>query len=508
MNLASPQLITAGWIVISLYVLVTLYFVVRGASGTKSMADYALGSFTFSPYAVGLSLAASMTSAATFIINPGFVAYYGISGVIAMALMLPLGALVSLVLFTKGFRKVGQVIKALTIAQWIGARYNNKQFAFGFAVLSLLLITFVVLICVGLTKVLAAMLNTPELPTLAVIVAFIFGYMMFGGANSMVYTNMVQALLMIVVAMLLLGSGLEHFKEGFNGFMGKLAALDPALATPLNPQSPLFRDWFEVAFCQVVVGIAVVCQPHIITKSLLLKKDSDVNRYLVTGIVVEILFFLVVAAGLYARLAFPQLQINGQAIAVDGVMSAYVLQEFSWLLGLIVILGLISAGISTLEGLIQSLSTTITADILGSLFGRNGQTLPNEVAVNRVVIGLLAVVSFAFSYQQLIAPDLSVGIFAQNGVYAYFSAAFIPVLFGVFFRRVPLMVPVAGALTAVAVHFGVYYGRLTPYMQEAVRNPGVAAALAICSSVVVAFSLYGLWAIQAPKEVKPAKVQA
>jgi sodium/pantothenate symporter len=490
MNLASQELITAGWIMVSVYLAVTLFFVIRGASKTKSIADYALGSLSFSPYAVGLSLAASMTSAATFIINPGFVAYYGVSGVIAMAFMLPLGALISLVIFTKGFRKVGNVIKAMTMAQWIGARYKNKAFATYFAFLSLLLITFVVLICVGITKVLSGMLNTSEVATLAVIICVIFGYMMFGGANSMVYTNMIQALLMIVVAVVLLTSGLEHFKEGFDGFMAKLAAIDPDLAQPLNPDSFLFRDLFEVVFCQIVVGIAIVCQPHIITKSLLLKKDSDVNRYLFAGIVVEILFFMVVAAGLYARISFPDLQVAGQPLAVDNVMSAYVLQEFSWILGLIVIMGLISAGISTLEGLIQSLSTTITSDILGTFWGRKGKSLPNEVGVNRFVIVLLAVVSFFFSYRELVAPDLSVGIFAQNGVYAYFSAAFIPVLFGIFFKKVPLAVPVVGAITAVLVHFGVYYGRITPYMQEAVRNPGVAAALAICSSVVVSLAVY------------------
>ena len=493
MNLASQELIIAGWIMVSIYLLVTLFFVIRGASKTKSIADYALGNLTFSPYAVGLSLAASMTSAATFIINPGFVAYYGISGVISLAIMLPLGAMVSLVVFTKGFRKVGNVIKAMTMAQWIGARYKNKAFATYFAFLSLLLITFVVLICVGLTKVLSGMLNTPEVATLAVIICVVFGYMMFGGANSMVYTNMVQALLMIVVAVVLLTSGLEHFKEGVNGFLGKLAAIDPDLAKPLNTESFLFRDLFEVVFCQIVVGIAIVCQPHIITKSLLLKKDSDVNRYLLTGIVVEILFFMVVAAGLYARISFPDLQIGGVPLAVDNVMSAYVLQEFSWIVGLIVIMGLISAGISTLEGLIQSLSTTVTSDILSPLWGRKGKSLPNEVGINKLVIVALAGVSFFFSYRELVAPDLSVGIFAQNGVYAYFSAAFIPVLFGIFFKRVPLAVPVTGAITAVVVHFGIYYGRLTPYMQEEVRNPGVAAALAICASVVLSMSIYAIY---------------
>jgi sodium/pantothenate symporter len=271
--------------------------------------------------------------------------------------------------------------------------------------------------------------------------------------------------------------------------MATLNEIDPLLTQPLNEQSPLFRDIFEIVFCQIIVGIAIVCQPHIITKSLLLKDDKDINTFLTTGVIVEVLFFSVVAAGLYARIAFPELTLNGEALGVDGVISAYVVQEFSVAVGLLVIMGLISAGISTLEGLIQSLSTTVTSDIIGT-FTRHKNY--NEVAVNRGVIVALALISFFFSYRQLVAPDLSVGIFAQNGVYAYFSAAFIPVLFGTFTKKVRLAVPVAGALTAVIVHFAIYYGRLTPYMEEPVRNPGIAAAIAICASVIVALGVHKL----------------
>lgn len=63
-------------VVLSIYVVVTIYFSLRGMKQTSTMKDYALGK-GFSPWIVALSLAASITSAATFIINPGFVAMYG-----------------------------------------------------------------------------------------------------------------------------------------------------------------------------------------------------------------------------------------------------------------------------------------------------------------------------------------------------------------------------------------------------------------------------------------------
>jgi sodium/pantothenate symporter len=491
--MASPELVLATTGLLVLYGAIILFFVIRGALRTTSMADYALGSIHFSPIVVGLSLAASITSAATFIINPGFIALYGFSGILAFAIVLPLGVFVSLTILTKSFRKHGASVKALTMAQWIGKRYGSQGYALLFGFLSLLLITFIVLICVGMTKVMASALNAEELYVLIGLVIFVFGYMMFGGANSMVYTNTIQAILMLIVAFILLTSGYEHFSEGVKGFIDKLAAIDPLLVAPVNPQSFLFRDYFEIVFCNLVVGVAIVCQPHIITKSLLLKEESDVNRYLVTAIIVEAIFFAVVLTGLYARLTFPDLTINGEAMKMDNIIPAYVVTEFPVFIGLIVILGLLSAGLSTLEGLIQSLSTTVTSDIIEPLAGqRLGEGLPRArrlIAINKLVIIALASVAIFLSYDQLVNPSLSVGIFAQNGVYAYFSAAFVPVLLGIYFREVPRAAPIAASITAVAVHFATYYGGISWYMQAEVRNPAIAATFAILASLAVGLTL-------------------
>jgi len=496
---SASGLVTAGWALVAVYAAVLLAFVVRGARRNRSLADYALGSVSFPPVAVGLALAASMTSAATFIINPGFIALYGISGVISYAVALPLAAMTSLVVLTKGFRRHGTSVKALSLAQWMGTRYRSRGFALFFAVLSLLLITFIVLIVVGLVKVLSRTLDVGETAALVGIVVFVFGYMMFGGANSMVYTNTVQAALMLVVAFVLLGSGHEHFAGGVHGFLAKLRAIDPALVGTTNPGSFLFRSWFEIVVAQVVVGVAIVCQPHIITKSLLLKSDRDVNRYLAVGVVTELIFFAVVFAGLYARLAFPDLTVDGAALKMDGIIPAYVVHEFPVWLGLVVVLGLISAGLSTLEGLVQALATTLTSDLFVPLAGRllpPAGTPAREramLAAGRIAIMLLAVVTVVLSRDQLQHPKLSVAIFAQNGVYAYFSAAFVPILFGMFLPRTPRVAAMAAAAVAVVVHFTMYYGKLpVPGTAATGENPGVAACVAILAAVAAGAALYRL----------------
>ena len=477
-------------IVLAIYAVVILFFVVRGATKAKSISDYAIGNNGFPSWIVGLSLAASMTSAATFVINPGFIALYGFAGILSMGIVLPIAAFASLIFFTKGFAKYGKLIKAKTMADWIGKRFDNKSYKFFFAIVAMLLITFIVLINVGLTQVISKSLQIEPFYVLLGITIFVFGYMMFGGANSMVYTNTIQALIMVGVALMMIFSGVDFFDQGFGGFVSKLNIIDPNLTTTFNTSSPLYRDFFEVVICQIVVGIAIVCQPHIMTKSLMLKDPEKVNSYLFFAISAMVIFFLIVVAGLYARMMFPDLMINGTKMKMDEIIPNYVVKRFSATAGIIVIVGLISAGLSTLEGLIQSLSITVTSDILEPIFGE--KVSDNGLVINKFVVVLLAIVSFYFSWHQIKSPNLSVGIFGQMGVYGYFAAAFVPVLFGTFVKNVQSSTVFIASVVAIIVHFGIFYLKLTPYMKGPVGNPGVSAAIAICSSVLVAVLLHQL----------------
>jgi len=506
--MATSEQVIGTIILIVFYSALIIYFVIRGAQKTKSLSDYAVGNVNFSPIFVGLSLAVSMTSAATFVINPGLIAVYGISGVISFGIVFPLASIISLIILTKSFRKFGKNLKALTLAQWIGKRYDSKYYALFMGFLSLLLITFIVLILVALTKVLSKALNANEIIVLAGIIVFVFGYMMFGGANSLVYTNTIQAVVMLIVAFILLFSGYNFFEGGIGSFIDRLAAIDPVLIKSTNSQSPLFRDFYEIIFAQIFVGIAVVCQPHIITKSLFIKKEKDVNKFLVTVVIAELIFFSVVFVGLYARIGFPDLTFMGEKLNVDGIITAYVIKIFangivSVIIGLFVILGLISAGLSTLEGLIQSLSTTITSDIIEPLFANKIKKEKTYININRLAIIFLAVISFFMSVNQLINPKLSVAILAQNGVYAYFSTAFIPIVFGIYIKKVDIKVPVIASIVALTIHFIIYYGLpilvkdygfnfgfATKYLSGTIRNPAVAASTAIIISSVTGLIIH------------------
>ena len=467
------------WTLFVLYMLAIVGLTWWNRRKAATMSSFAVGTRSLPPFLVGLSLAANMTSVATFVINPGLVHAFGWAGVVGYGIAAPLGIFIGLIVTSKRFRRVGDRVTALTVPQWVGDRYGDRRLTLFFAAVSLLQVTFLVLIVAGIVLVLMSVLLVPMWVALAIVVGFTFAYIIFGGASIHIWSNTMQAVIMVVVAVLLLASGAEFFAGGIGAFADRLAAVGPHYASATNPSSLLFRDLFEVLVANFVIGLAIIMQPHLMSKALYLRSERDVNRYLATAMVVGTVFTSVLLVGLFARLSL------GGDLAPDRVVATYIATDFSPPLRAVIMLGVLAAGFSTLEGVILALSTIFANDLYGSL-ARFAGVAADRIGGRLLVVGrafliVLAPITFLLARDQILHPSLSVAIFAQNGVYGLFAATFAPVMFGMFSRRASKGLALAAALTALAVHFGMYYGQLTMYH----NNPAVPAAIAIVASTLV-----------------------
>lgn len=470
---------TIPWLLFALYLLVIASLAVWNRRRAGTMESFAVGSRTVSPVLVGLSLAANMTSVATFVINPGLIHAYGVAGVIGYGLAAPLGIFTGLVLTSKRFRQVGDRVVALTVPQWIGACYGDRRLTVMFAAISLLQVTFLVLIIAALVHVLMSVLGLAMPVALTIVVAFSFATILVGGASAHIWSNGVQAVTMLAVAVLLVASGAELFTGGLSGFIDRLEAVGPHFASATNPASLLFRDLFEVLIANFVIGVAIIMQPHIISKALYLRSERDVNRYLVTAVLAGTVFTSVMVVGLFARIEL------GADLPPDRVIATYIATEFSPAVRAFVMLGVLAAGFSTLEGVVLALSSIAANDLYGSLARMAGvdeeRVRARLLPVGRIALLVLAPVSFLLAWDQIVDPELSVAIFAQNGVYGLFAAVFAPVLFGLFGERPRRGLAAAAGALALVVHFGMYYGQITVYH----TNPAVPATCAIVASTAL-----------------------
>ena len=470
---------TLPWILFVVYAIAIVGLAVWNRRKASSMEGFAVGSRRVPPFFVGLSLAANMTSVATFVINPGLIHAYGWSGIVGYGLAAPAGIFLALIVTTKKFRQIGDKFTVLTVPQWLGDRYGDRRLTVLFAIASLLQITFLVLIVTALVLVLMSVLHISMWVAIVIVVVLAFTSILLGGASLHVVSNSVQAMTMLAVAVLLVASGLEIFGGGLGAFFDRLDAIAPFYGSMTNPLSLLFRDFFEVVIANFAIGVAIIMQPHIISKSLYLRTERDVNVYLVTAMIAGTVFTTVLLVGLYARVDL------GAAFAPDQVVATYIATSFSPALTALVMLGLLAAGFSTLEGIILALSTIFANDLWANVARAMGMAddaiRARLLGVGRIFLVVLAPITAFLAWRQIVAPSLSVAIFAQNGVYGLFAATFAPVVFGLFSERATAKLAAVAAITALVIHFGMYYGGITHYH----NNPAVPATCALVVSTLV-----------------------
>lgn len=479
------------WIIFLIYIFVTIYLAYLGNKKTQSLSSYAVGDRKMNPWIVAFALAASMTSTATFVINPGIVYAFGLSAIMGYAVAAGLGLSLGIIILSKGFRKVGWKSQALTVPQWIGDRFQDQRFTIFYAIVNLLLIAMVVLISYGSAMLIDFTLGIGSIfpvyhfeITLVFVILFVFTYTSFGGTFAHAYTNTIQGGIMLAVALVLILSGLPYFKAGL---LDSLSTENPVLAGIVNPQSLFFRNIFETFIANFIVGFALAVQPHFIIKSVYVKDDRDVNKYLTISVLLGIIFSMVLFVGLFARVKFgPQYMAN-----VDQVSSLYIVQTFSPIVGVFISIAILAAAMSTLDGILVALSSIIANDLYLPLTKNQHTGAPSEQRLNmalkigRLSLIALAILTLGLSLMQHYYKEFSVAVFAQTWLYALFNATFIPLLFGIFTKEMNKRWILAASLLSITTHVAFRYGQFSILTSADYINPGLTSAYGIIASLIL-----------------------
>lgn len=489
---------TFAWLLFAVYLAGTAWLGYRGFRKTSGFSSFALGDRAMNPVVVGVTLAASVSSASTFIINPGFVYVDGWGAFFHMSIGVGIGFLAMLTVLSFRFRRIGAEASALTIPDWIGKRYESPGFALYFSILNLLSFAFVVLLVGGISIVMQSLLGISNTAALTITLVFVTGYVFIGGTYAHVLTNMLQGSLMIVVTILVLGSCVWLALQQPGSIVDALRAEDPGLVAAVGRQGLLFNDVFSIYVAGFVVGAIVVCQPHILTKALYVKDDRAVRHYLIVFAAIFLLFQMLGAVGFFAHLAVPpEALVDGATgqFRQDLVMTQYLATMFPPWVFTIVGIVLLAAAMSTLDGLLVSMSTITANDLVLNLVERRAhhseeQQMAFALKASHVVLVVIAVAAFLINLQ----PPKLLGIFGQTGVYGLTAAAAPPLLLGVLFRRVPLALVWTGSAAALAIHFALFFrgDAWFPGVPLTFANPGVTVTLATLAVLPVLLAAAGL----------------
>lgn len=473
-----------AWALFIVYLVGTAWLGIRGMRKTSGFSSFALGDRAMNPVIVGITLAASVSSASTFIINPGFVYVDGFGAFFHMSIGVGIGFLAMLTVLSFQFRRIGAESSALTIPDWIGKRYQSPGFALYFSVLNLLSFAFVVLLVGGISIVMQSLLGISNVVALTITLVFVTGYVFIGGTYAHVLTNMLQGSLMVGVTILVLGSCIVLALQQPGSTVDALREVDPNLVAAVNTEGSLFNSVFSIYVAGFVVGAIVVCQPHILTKALYVKDDRSVKQYLLVFAVIFLLFQMLGLVGFFTHLAVrPDALIDGATgqFRQDLVMTQYLATMFPPWVFTIVGIVLLAAAMSTLDGLLVSMSTITANDLVLNLAERKEHHSEEEqmafaLKVSHVVLVIIAIAAFVINLQ----PPKLLGIFGQTGVYGLTAAAAPPLLLGVLFRRVPIALVWTGSVAALVIHFVLFFkgADMFPASSFTFANPGVTVSLA------------------------------
>lgn len=479
-----------AWTLFIAYLAGTAWLGWLGYRRTTDFGSFAVGHRDMHPLIVGMTLAASVASAATFIINPGFVYVDGFSAWFHMVVGTGIGFVCMLYVLSFQFRRIGEQSRALTIPDWIGKRYRSRAFALYFSVLNLLSFAFVVLLVGGISIVMQSLLGVSNAAALAITLIFVTGYVFIGGTYAHVLTNLLQGSLMLGATLLILGACVAIALAEPVSVVERLRRIDPNLVSAVNGEGRLFNGVFSIYVSGFVVGGVLVCQPHILTKALYVRTDRAVRQYLAVFTVIFALFFLLGTVGFAAHLAVPPEALIDPATSQfrqDLVMTVFLETVFpEWVFVLISVI-LLAAAMSTLDGLLVSISTITANDLVLNVLGRRGGVRTPEdgmrlaLRVSHMVLVVIAVAAFLINLQ----PPRLLGVFGQVGVYGLAIAAAPPLLLGVLCERVPLALAWLGSAAAVTLHFVLFFHgqALFPASSLTFANPGVTAAIAALATI-------------------------
>lgn len=226
--------------------------------------------------------------------------------------------------------------------------------------------------------------------TAAIILVVATGiYTVAGGLAAVIYTDLVQTLILLAGAIVLTIIGLE--KVG--GFAGLRAAVPPAYFHMIKPASDPDFPWTGIFFGAPILGIWYWCTDQVIVQRVLSAKDEGHAKAgtIFAGFLKILPVFLLVLPGLIAFGLFPQMfpVINGKVTNGDTAYPLMIVNLLpAGLVGLM-IAALLAALMGAMSSVFNSASTMVTLDFYRKL--RPGANEAQLVMFGRIATGVMVV---------------------------------------------------------------------------------------------------------------------
>ncbi|HLG17457.1 MAG TPA: sodium:solute symporter [Blastocatellia bacterium] len=442
------------------YAVLVLYFAVILAIGyyfarrERTTTDYFLAGRNVAWWAVGASLFSS---------NIGSEHFIGLSGTGASSGM-AVGHfewLASIIVLILGWVFVPFYLRSrvYTMPEFLERRYNGacRTYLASVSIIAYIFTKISVAIFAGAIVLHAVLGWSMWQSSLAIIVATGI-YTIAGGLAAVIYTEVIQTVVLIAGALVLTFIGLEHV----GGFAGLRANLPADFFHMIKPPAHQDFPWTGIFFGAPILGIWYWCTDQVIVQRVLSARDVPNARggTTVTGFLKILPVFMLIVPGMIARVLYP----NEMAADSNTAFPILVVRLMPAGLQGLMVAALLAALMSSLSAVFNSSSTIFTMDFYKKLrptaSERHLVFVGRTATAGMVLLGLLWI-----PFMGRISNELYVYL---QKVQAYVAPPIAAVfLLGVFWKRVNAHGAFAALLLgfvlgAARFVFEVVYGQSLP----------------------------------------------
>ena len=400
---------------------------------TKSEEDYWIAGSKLGWGIGGATMAATHTSAGTFIGTIGVI--YAVGWSFGWVLIvIPLAYWFMVAVLAPRFTAV----KELTLPAFLERRYQSKT-ARGVGGVIILIATVVYIQAQILAGGLVAnvVFGISPLTGMIIFTLILLLYTLVGGMLAVVYTDFLQMLIMIVGTVVSVPLALIHF-DGMSALMEKVELI-----------KPLTFDWNGFPTVLLIgLGLAFflgsVATPEKVVRLYAMKDMKSIRRgILLAVIVVTGINLLVFILGLVAMLLFPNLPTGDLAMPM---IAKAVLPTF---VGTIMLAAVTSAMMSTVDSLLLVAGSALSEDIYQNLMHKK-VSKSRRLSVARIgilIVGIVPLLSIISGFAEGELIQFIVILFTAIMAAGFFT----PVVGGVLWKRATKQGAIAAMVGGVLV---------------------------------------------------------
>jgi len=422
-------------IVLSLYALMIIWVGIRGFRGTKTFDDFYLGGGNVGPWMTAFSYGTAYFSAVLFIGFAGNIGWnFGYSGLWIALVNALLGVLV--VWWLVGMRLKGAAAEygVNTLPDFLNKRYASPELKLlSSLVIFVFMIPYTAAVFMGLSYLFTSNFNIEYWHALAFMGFFTALYMVLGGYKSMAMIDLIFGMIMAASVIVLLFSTLDQ-GGGITQITFDLRQIDPKLTQTVGPPG-----WWPLLSLVLLTSMAPFAMPQLMQKFFAIKDKSTVKR----GMVASTLFAVLIGGVAYFVGSTSRVFINpevapaafdasGQPI-YDVLMPELLTNVVPVSLGVIILLLILSASMSTLAALVLVSSSTFVKDFYQGFINKTAKDSTLTMLM-RLMSALFIILSVLLAYMNLDSIVAILGI-SWGALGSFFLGPFIWGLYGKRFRR-------------------------------------------------------------------------